>query len=144
MAAAGTLSVSASQNGAPLLSHPVRGVFTYTLNIQSDPSGNVTQTTTPALSGIVMEIAVKPDATLAPTDGYTLAVKDALSNTITTQLATTYATASSISQICPSIPMKDGTTTSTMPKNLDEPVTVNAAGMGAGKKTQVLIKVKFD
>ncbi len=138
MAATGTLAVT---DVVPLqVPHlPVQKV---TLAWTSDASGNVDQTTPAAYGGEILRVVFVPGTGgNQPSNNYTVTLLDAqgldllsgqgasLSNTTTTE-------------ICPTVPAKDGTTTSTTTRGFYDRLELVVSGGGNAKQGSLILYLR--
>lgn len=107
---------------------------------QSDASGNVVKSNAANVCGFLARAKFIPSATVAPTTyGVTFVDEegiDVLNGTATGLSAT------DSSQVVPTIPMKDGTTTSTTYQAINDTMTFNVTGAGANKLGKTVFYIR--
>lgn len=119
--------------GADIVKH----VFEWT----SDGSGNATLASGVAISGAIARVVFIPSASAAPTNLYDLTLTDADGvDVLSGQGANLSDTAAS--SVCPGIPLKDGTTTSTILVIVNSVLTLNVSNAGASKSGKVVVYVR--
>lgn len=121
------------QNGTDLVEH--------TFEWLSDASGNATLPSWLAVSGQIERVVFIPSSSVAPTSLYdvTLTDEDGV-DVLAGQGANLSATLKS--SVKPGIPLKDGTTTSTVPTVVDGILTLNVSNAGDSKGGTVLVYVR--
>lgn len=121
------------QNDTDLVEH--------TFEWLSDASGNVTLPSGLAVSGQIERVVFIPSSSAAPTSLYdvTLTDEDGV-DVLAGQGANLSATVKS--SVKPGIPLKDGTTTSTVPTVVDGILTLNVSNAGDSKGGTVVVYVR--
>ena len=105
----------------------------------SDASGNVTDATDIPVAGTLARVVFVPGTGgNAPTDLFDVTITDPAGiDVLSTQGANLSATVAS--EICPGIPLKDGTTTSTVPRLVNDVLTLNVSNAGNTKSGTVIL-----
>lgn len=121
------------QNGTDLVEH--------TFEWLSDASGNATLPSGLAVSGQIERVVFIPSSSAAPTALYDVTLTDEHGiDVLAGQGANLSATVKS--SVKPGIPLKDGTTTSTVPTVVDGILTLNVSNAGDSKGGTVLVYVR--
>lgn len=120
---------------------PAPSIRTYTLAWVSHTDGTVALPTDVAIVGEILRVAFKPNAGgTAPTDLYDVTITDAQGiDVLAGQGANLSGTVAS--HVCPGVPFKDGTTTSTAPIAVAGILTVNISNSGSGKGGTIVLYV---
>lgn len=119
--------------GADIVKH----VFEWT----SDGSGNATVVSEVGISGAIARVVFIPSASAAPTANYDATLTDADSVDVLSGQGTNLSDTVSYS-VCPGIPLKDGTTTSTILVIVNSVLTLNITNAGAAKSGKVVVYVR--
>jgi hypothetical protein len=126
-------AVSYRRNGTDVVKH--------TFDWVSDGSGNATAASGLVVSGEIQRVVIVPSASAAPTALYDLTLTDADSIDVLAGQGADRA-ASGNTQVCPGVPLKDGTTTSVVPVVVDSILTLNVTNAGASKAGKVVVYVR--
>ena len=119
--------------GADIVKH----VFEWT----SDGSGNATVVSEFAVSGAISRVVFIPSASAAPTLNYDVTLTDSDSIDVLSGQGANLSDTASYS-VCPGIPLKDGTTTSTLLVIVNGILTLNVSNAGASKSGKVILYVR--
>lgn len=130
--------------GADIVKH----VFEWT----SDGSGNATLASGvlgsnglisqgAAVSGAIARVVFIPSATAAPTNLYDVTLTDADGVDVLSGQGANLSDTAAYS-VCPGIPLKDGTTTSTILVIVNSVLTLNVSNAGASKSGKVVVYVR--
>ena len=126
-------SVSYRQNGSDIAKH----TFAWT----SASDGTATVASSIAISGRIARVVFIPSSTAAPTNLYDVTLTDSDSvDVLAGQGANLSDTTKS--NVCPGIPLKDGTTTSVQPTTVDSVLTLNVTNAGNAKAGTVVVYVR--
>ena len=121
---------------------PIPGrMHRWELSWTSDASGNVALPTPQPITGTLLKVQFVPGTGGSkPTAGYSVTLTDADGLDVLggqgSGLSDTNKT-----QVCPGIPIKDGTTTSTIPQAISDVLTLNVSGAGNGTSGRVILYV---
>ena len=121
------------RNGSDIVKH--------TFDWVSSGSGNATLVSGLPISGQIERVVIVPDDVASPTTNYDITLTDTESiDVLSGQGANLSATAAST--VRPGTPLKDGTTTSTVPVVVDSVLTLNVSNAGDTKAGRVLVYVR--
>jgi hypothetical protein len=127
-------SVTVTQN----LINPVRYVLAWT----SDASGNVSGIPAPTMNGTICKVEFVPGSGgNAPTDQYDVTLTDIAGVDVLGGQGANLSNAAA-SAVVPGVPFKDGTTISTAPCVISDPLTLNVTNAGNAKSGQVILYVR--
>lgn len=134
---AGTVTITDSNdtnNARP----PVRRIV---IAWTSDASGDANGTHTARLSGELLRVVFIPDAVAVPTALYDVTLED---DNVMDVLAGQGANLSetTTTNVCPGVPLLDGTTTSVRPMVIDDALELKVSNAGNAKQGQVIIYLK--
>jgi hypothetical protein len=126
-------AVANRRNGSDIVKHTITWV--------SDASGNATVSSGMAVSGQIERVVIVPSTTAAPTALYDVTLTDTDSVDVLAGQGANLA-ASGNTQVCPGVPLKDGTTTSVVPVVVDGVLTLNVTNAGASKAGSLIVYVR--
>lgn len=124
-----TVSTQQPRGGAP--------IRVYTLAWVSHTDGSVNLPTTIPVVGEILRVVFDPGAA-APTDNYDVQLLDEHGFDVLAGQGADRDTANT-EQVCPGVPLKDGTTTSTRPVTVAGLLTLVIASAGSGKSGSVIL-----
>ncbi len=126
-------SVSYRQNGTDVVKHTFAWV--------SAADGSATLASGSAVSGRIERVVIVPSASVAPSNLYdaTMTDEDGI-DVLAGQGAN--LSGSNASQVCPAVPLKDGTTTADYPATVDGILTLNITNAGDTKEGKVVLYVR--
>jgi hypothetical protein len=116
-------------------------VVKHTFNWLSNSNGTITLASGSEVSGAIQRVVFIPSAIAVPTDAYDVTLTDEHGIDV---LAGQGANKSNVktSTVIPGTPLKDGTTTTTVPTVVDGILTLNVTNAGNSNAGQVVVYVK--
>lgn len=126
-------AVENRRNGTDIVKHTITWV--------SDGSGNASVSSGLSVSGKIERVVIVPSTTAAPDALYDVTLVDQDSIDVLAGQGANLA-ASGNTQVCPGVPLKDGTTTSVVPVVVDGVLTLNVAAAGASKAGKLIVYVR--
>lgn len=142
--------MTATLTTTPTLLSPYTGVQpsagpavrTYSLAWGSAADGTVDLDTSVPIVGEILRVVFKPDSGgTQPTDLYDVVLKDAQGIDVLGGQGANLSN-SSASHVCPGVPLKDGTTTSTRPVAVAGTLNLEVSNAGNGKGGTVVLYVR--
>ena len=121
------------QNGTDIVKHTFEWV--------SDGSGVAVLASGLPVSGEIQRVVFVPSLTLPPTALYDVTLTDENGIDVLGAQGANLP-ASGNTNVCPGVPMKDGTTTGTIPFVVDGILTLNVANAGIGLSGKVIVYVR--
>lgn len=125
-------SVREKQKGSSVSKHTFEWV--------SDASGNVTMPSSVLVGGIIKRVVFVPGSP-APTALYDVTLTDSDGVDVLAGQGANLP-ASGVTQVCPGIPFKDGTTTSTTQIIVESILTLNVTNAGNATQGKVIVYVQ--
>lgn len=120
------------QNGSDIVKHTFAWV--------SDSGGAATVVSGQAVSGRIERVVFAPGA-VAPTANYDVTLTDEFGIDVLAGQGTDLS-ATDETDVCPGVPLKDGTTTSVVPVVVDGILTLNVTNAGDTKAGSVVVYVR--
>lgn len=130
---AGTLTTTQPQRFAN------SGISRHVIGWTSDASGNVTGDT-PTIQGTLLRVVFNPGAT-APTDNYDVTLTDPAGIDVLAGQGTDLDTATS-TDVAPLMPATDGTTTTAVPRVLNDVLSLSISNAGNAKTGEIILYVR--
>lgn len=119
-----------------------RTVKKVTLDWLSDASGDVSGTHTKYLSGVLERVVFIPDSGgTQPTDLYDITLEDDNGMDVLAGQGANLSNANT-TNICPGVPLKDGSTTSVKPMIVDDLLELKVSNAGNAKGGQVILYLR--
>lgn len=116
-------------------------IVTHTFEWLSDGSGNAVLASGIPVSGEIKRVVFVPSLTLPPTALYDVTLTDENGIDVLGAQGANLP-ASGNTNVCPGVPMKDGTTTTTRPFVVDDVLTLNVSNAGSAKSGKVIVYVR--
>jgi hypothetical protein len=136
--AAGTVTITYSTSKL----NPDAGIRTITLDWLSSSGGAVNGNLTEVITGELLRVIFLPNTgATQPTDQYDMTILDSFGLDILAGQGANLSNANK-SHVCPGVPMKDGTTTATLPVALHGTLDLNITNAGNAKTGQVVLCVR--
>ena len=134
---AGTLTVTEQK-----FLHPQRPIRKYTLAWVSTAGGAVSGNETGYISGEILRVVFKPDGGgTQPTDLYDVTLLDDAGFDVLAGQGANLSNANT-TNVCPGVPMKDGTTTSVRPQIVDDTLELQVSNAGSAKGGTIYLYVR--
>ena len=116
-------------------------IVKHTISWTSDASGDATEVSPVAISGVIVRAVFVPSASAAPAANYDITLTDPNSVDVLAGLGVNLSATVTLNT-CPGTPLNDGTTTSVVPMFVDGVLTLTVSNAGDTKQGTFILYVR--